>query len=425
MPRIERFAFVLLLAAAAGIAPAAATTAAEVNSGFQFNLSTPGARSLAMGGSFLALADDATAAFTNPAGLTILSDMEASIEGRRWDFTNVFSESGGATGPESVQSGESESDVTGLSFLSFVYPGERWAVAAYGHQLANFETEFATEGPLLGGSGQLFPTDNSLDLEIVNFGVSGAFEFNEHFSAGLGVSVYDLELTSSTARFNSTNFVPANQMNIQRQEGDDTDVAFNVGFLYTINSKWRIGVAARQGPEFDIDISNALGTGPVVLEQTTEVKVPSVYGLGVSFQPTSSMTITFDYDRVEYSVLTEDITDLFSENPTQTWQDALDSITVDDGNEFHLGFEYVFLNIKFPIAARAGVWHDPAHNMAFEGDIDTFEDLIFATLFREGDDEIHYSAGAGIVFGQRFQVDFAADFSELVDTISISSVVRF
>jgi hypothetical protein len=39
---------------------------------FQFDFLNPGARSLALGSAFIAVADDATAAFTNPAGLTFL-----------------------------------------------------------------------------------------------------------------------------------------------------------------------------------------------------------------------------------------------------------------------------------------------------------------------------------------------------------------
>ena len=41
--------------------PLAGQTDLEINAAVQFNFSTPGARSLGLGGAFLAIADDATA----------------------------------------------------------------------------------------------------------------------------------------------------------------------------------------------------------------------------------------------------------------------------------------------------------------------------------------------------------------------------
>nr|HRC87947.1 UPF0164 family protein [Thermoanaerobaculia bacterium] len=63
---------------------------------FKFNLSTPGARSLGLGGAFLALADDATAAYSNPAGLTNLTvgGSEVAVEVRHNQFANSFVDRG-------------------------------------------------------------------------------------------------------------------------------------------------------------------------------------------------------------------------------------------------------------------------------------------------------------------------------------------
>ncbi|MCU0290563.1 MAG: hypothetical protein MUF10_01020, partial [Thermoanaerobaculaceae bacterium] len=77
---------------------AAAQTNSEINAGIQFNFSSPGARSLAFGGAFVGLADDATAAYTNPAGLTNLSLPEVAFEGRSWDYTTTFVDYGNASG---------------------------------------------------------------------------------------------------------------------------------------------------------------------------------------------------------------------------------------------------------------------------------------------------------------------------------------
>ena len=67
-----------------------AQTNLETNAGIQFNFSTPGASNLALGGAFLALADDASAAYTNPAGLTSILEPEVMVEGRIWEYTHIF-----------------------------------------------------------------------------------------------------------------------------------------------------------------------------------------------------------------------------------------------------------------------------------------------------------------------------------------------
>src|SRR5678815_1518159 len=73
-----------------------AVTDSDVNSVIPFNLANPGARSLGMGGAFLGLSDDSTAAYTNPAGLTQLSETEISIEGRHTKYSVPFV-NGGST----------------------------------------------------------------------------------------------------------------------------------------------------------------------------------------------------------------------------------------------------------------------------------------------------------------------------------------
>ena len=70
----------LTLTLVVGPLEADAQTNSEVNAGIQFDFSLPGARSLSLGGAFVAVADDATAAWGNPAGLTILTRPEVSAE---------------------------------------------------------------------------------------------------------------------------------------------------------------------------------------------------------------------------------------------------------------------------------------------------------------------------------------------------------
>jgi hypothetical protein len=88
-------------------------------------------------------------------------------------------------------------------------------------------------------------------------------------------------------------------------------------------------------------------------------------------------------------------------------------------NELHLGAEYAFLDREPVIAVRGGVWLDPDHRFRSISD-----DVEHRLLFQEGEDEIHFSLGLGLAF-KSFQIDLAADFSDLVDTFSLSAIYSF
>ena len=79
-PRRLRSSSLLL---AAWAPPAAAQLDSALLSKLRFNLTNPGGKSLAMGGAFSAIADDATAALANPAGLGLISSIEIAVSGKR------------------------------------------------------------------------------------------------------------------------------------------------------------------------------------------------------------------------------------------------------------------------------------------------------------------------------------------------------
>jgi hypothetical protein len=132
--------------------------------------------------------------------------------------------------------------------------------------------------------------------------------------------------------------------------------------------------------------------------------------LGLSYRSSGGrLTVAFEYDWVSYSTLID------STNP----QLGTAGLRLDDGNELHVGSEYVFLDSSPVIGVRFGVWRDPDHATRFEG-----ADVYRRSLLRGGDSQLHWSAGLGVAF-ERFQVDLGADFSELVDTVSVSGIYSF
>lgn len=440
-------------ALALAASPALAQSNDEIQTGIQFNFSTPGARSLALGGAFLGAADDATAAYTNPAGLTQLVEPEASFEARAWRFESAFADRGhvpetalsgvGVDTIDGLEQGSLADETAGLSFLSYVHTTGRWAFAAYRHQLADFRASLEMHGPFVGPRttrDRISPAKSALALEIANYGLSAAYRLNGGVSLGLGLSYFDFELASRTDRFfraertgdplvdvltgnfyGPADFRPENVTNVQTQAGDDRAVGLTAGLLWKIDGRWSVGGVFRQGPELDFratftdgPASDRPGEVDPTLGGEGTYHVPDVWGLGAAYRLTDSMLLTFDWDHVRYSELADGALNLL-----RAAQGDPGRFVMDDADELHLGFEYQGLTAKLPWSVRLGAWHDPDHKLRYEGPAENLR-----ARFRAGEDELHWAAGVGLVV-RRFQLDLAADVSERVKTLSLSGVARF
>jgi hypothetical protein len=435
--RLSSYSGILILLIGELLLPAG-VSAQQTIVPLQFSFSDPGARSMGFGGAFVALADDATAAFANPAGLVQLLRPEVSIEGRRWSYSTPFTEAGRAEGLPSgfgidtkvgVRTATSEDDVTGLSFLSLAYPTGKWSLALFRHELANLEFFSETQGLFTGGTDccqtREFDQRATSDLEIVSYGFSAARRISDNFKLGLGVLYYDASIdTNATlfapdddsvaSRFALNSYLPERSVLSQSSSADDTDWALTGGFLWRLSESWSIGGVYRQGPEIDIESEFTAGAaidlgvppGGVLLRGADALELPDIYGLGFAYRgPDGRVTVSFQWDRVEYSSIADSL--------------GLGGRTIDDVDELHLGGEYVFLGSTPIIAVRLGIWLEPDHQIRATSDVP-----LFRALLPPGDDEMHYTAGLGIAM-QRFQIDLAADFADRVDTVSVSAIYNF
>ena len=472
-------AVALALLAAAG--SAAAITNVENNSSIPFSFSNPGARSLGMGGAFVGAADGAPAAYTNPAGLTGLGlEQQVGVEFRRNSFDAPFA-NGGEAGinpfdTSGVEYGDASSDTNSLSFISWVLPRENWALALYRHETLDFDAEYIAEATSFG---DFFtnPYFASTDLEMVTWGASFAYDVNEHIALGAGLSYYDFEIDTSVTRFDPNRFSSGNLagalISSQQQAGDDTDFGYNLGLIFRGSDNFNIGLAYRSAPEFDYRATNIAGaafladaiapgifTGQLLADQTVGFKAPDTFSVGFSWRPSDNLTLNLDVNRINYSNLSEGNVTPFLNGPdnplslvtqvavtlggvlipagtriddifaTPEEIAAARLVQIDDVFEPRLGMEYIFADMKFPVALRLGTWYEENHTLRFQGEVGTGSsdaDLVSqlnAVVFSTGDDEMHYSAGLGIVFSS-FQVDAAFDMSDRQDIFSLSGVWRF
>lgn len=396
----------------------------EVNRALQFNFSNPGARSLALGGAFTGLADDATAAYANPAGLTILRAPELGLELRHTGFDTPFVSGGEIVNNPFNTSGVGEGigsdSVTQASFASFVYPLESATLAVYYHRTGDFDGSIdAAPIEFVDTAGNFFDqypaARGRISYEIENIGFAVGYKFSDAFSVGASIAYSDFTIDSVTERDDPP-------ITIQRQNGNDDDVIFSVGALWALSPKLNLGLAYRSGGDFSYAANNELLVDPFgELNFTPGFKVPHVLSLGLAYRPSDAWLFSFDVNHIEYSRLSDNLVTVFN--------GELPPLSIDDGTEIRFGVEYALLEMSTPLFLRAGVWRDPDHRLAFDAQAPGDCSLDFAlcaaaALYPSGDDETHFSVGIGWAF-EKFQLDFAADLSDLVDTYSASGVVRF
>ncbi len=240
-----------------------ALTNEDVFAQFQFNFITPGARATGMGGAFIGLADDATAAVSNPAGLTALTDPEISAEFKYITYTTeqIFENARRWT---EIRRMEFEDSVTSIPFASIVYPINQFVVSLYRQESANYKSSYRTGAypivvPEVGGN--FFPIDASVELLVVNYGIGTAIELFEGFSLAVSPQWSQMNMTSHSARFDGnlltdeadpTDFSDFEVINETKIDDSDNGFSLNAGIKWDPHPKFSIGAVYRSGAKFTV-----------------------------------------------------------------------------------------------------------------------------------------------------------------------------
>lgn len=459
------------LIAAALVAPLSGQNVdIEALSGLQFNFGNPGARSLGMGGAFLGLADDASAAEANPAGLTILRKAEFSIEGRNFLEQQLFTTSG--TFPTVERTAfTNHSDRVVLSFASAVIPiKDKFTIGAYFHEPLNNEgggVVAPSEDPVTGDITPLpnffLPAENrqivggpitraeclsrrqamndpfaclefrvdpfvsALSVRQRTFGLAGAWQVHPKFS--VGATVRHQRFLESAFTFRFTQFFDPKQVIVQAtakvENGqvevvEESDTTFTAGFKWSPTDKISFGGVYKQGPEFQTPLFYADSASAFEFNQVanTNFHIPDIAGIGVSIRPIPVLTVNVDAVHVKYSNLVDNFVSAVADV-----RELDEPFVANDVTELRVGAEYFFAT-RIPIAIRAGYWRDPAHSIEWNGPLNRPDFIAEAMLYPKGEDQNHFSVGAGLAW-PRFQIDFAYDTADNYKVGSVSMVTRF
>jgi long-chain fatty acid transport protein len=439
---------VLGLVAAAAVAIGALPSVASAQSNdeifpqFQWNFATPGARANAMGRAFIGLADDATAAITNPAGLLSLTRPQVYFEFKDTDLRvarlstfNSFTTLASTT----------TSKMLGVpAFFSVSAPvGKKLAVAFTRHEFLNYQETFHLGVRLVPGAStanfSLFPVDGSSNFTATSYAGSIAFAPTSQFRVGLTVSLDRLNATSTATRFPFTcggvtctagNAVEVTVGNppaplIQNQTAiNSTSSAPSVvaGALWLPTDKVSVGIQFSKGPNLSVSESLQFNPGVTGFINTSSnqplqnvigspfavpINVPNRFGFGAAFRPTSRLLATFDFVRIGYSRLANNFVVIF-DGPAITSSE----FSIPNVIEAHFGGEYLLHTGGVPVYIRAGVFTAPDHSTVFTPttppasvDFNASEVAINNSLARKT--TVAGTVGAGFVFGKHSQLDLA------------------
>jgi long-subunit fatty acid transport protein len=443
--------FLVCLAAVlvlASVSDVFAVTDEEIFRAFSLNLSTPGARARAMGGAFIGRADDATAAETNPAGLSLLVRPEISLE---YGFQNTRTvandiveipvsnfdvnptpiqnpDPGGELDPTIAEfhSSDTLDEINQLGFISVVYPVSGVTFAFSRHEL--IKTEASVNGAVSSSPFHFIEPNDFVGgavIKDVNYGFSVAGKIGDYLAIGGNVKISDFEFDSTISARQKGQSLHGEHF-VSTITSNDIKVGFTAGVLVRPNSRISVGAVYRYEPEFELEafVDNVDFAGnPLIIARTgrstSDFDVPDSFGAGISISPTPNFNVNFDVVRVLHSQLESIDTgySLFTHLLPVFEQANVIAFKFEDGTDIHLGAEYLHPFDDWIFAFRGGYYREEPNRFflasAANPEIDAFLRPVFGS--DPGEDLHHITVGSGITY-RKFQLDFAFDFSPKIQT---------
>jgi long-chain fatty acid transport protein len=313
------------------------------------NLNSIGSKASGMGTAFIGLADDFSAVFFNPAGLTQMKEASLTIFGTalfpsgsyQFDMAGIDTQTESQVYPSGALAyfkPVSDKLVLGLAVYVPSASGGTWV----GEDLQNLITP---------------PTVFEWESQIFAISVSPAvaYKVSDKFSVGATLNVsYGMLSTKSPG--------------IGQYSEDLAGFSFGatLGVLFAPSDFISIGASLRTASKITFEGDATMeGFSMFGLETTAtasrDATWPMVAGIGVAIHPVDKLTILVDAVWTNWGKLDS----IPVEYDDATWQPTLDGVGVDydydlrweDTWQFKIGLEYL---IKPCLALRAGFYSDPA-----------------------------------------------------------------
>jgi long-subunit fatty acid transport protein len=390
-----------------------------------------GARALGMGGAFIAVADDATAASWNPAGLINLELPEVSVVGAvNANSSDFFSSS------HSEVNTSSSVNTDNLNYISAAYPfvlwGKNMGISLNYQHLYDFTKEYSynfrddatstSQFELFGSQITTVSTSNTESKTTFDqqgslgaLGLAYAVKLSQEFWLGLTLNIWracsdsnrgwestvfrNTEVSGSVQTYQDGILVsdvpigPLATSSMYRDLYEDfAGENFNLGFIWDVNSHVTLGGVIKTPFKAEMNhISTNLSLDPPTVSEEVRINMPMSYGAGIAYRFSDNLTIDLDLYKTLWSDYT--ITDSQGNEFNAVTGSLRSQSNIKDTTQLRLGGEYLHIpekgNIIIPF--RAGLFYDPE---PMEGDVKDFYGV---------------SIGSGIVYKQ-FVFDAAYQF---------------
>lgn len=357
-----------------------------------------GARAMGMGGAFISIADDATAASWNPAGLIHLERPEVSIVYSYFRRGQSYSS---YIHPEIGS--ENSMDANGLNYASAAYPFilfNRNMIISLNYQRLyemDKKVNFKYTWDLGGGklydniefkqNGFLYAVSPAMAVQIipelylgtaVNFwgnylGKNGWDNTYNSYATG---TVLNNAMVESVDWRNKISFKGINA---------HFGVLWNFYGPFTLGGVYKTPFDAGLKKQTTFSVIQDFPNVPLHNESTTQtteyltMKMPASYGLGLSYRHSDSWTVAFDVYRTDWS-------DFYIKNAKGNRINPIDGKSLNEGKlkdttQLRLGTEYLFIMEKGAIPLRCGLFYDPEPG---KGSLDDYYGFSFGTGYSSG-----------------------------------------
>ncbi len=241
----------------------------------------------ARGNAFVATADNASAVYYNPAGLTQLKGQDVSATAYLVDFKADYT---------SILTGRTSSLKSDTQFLPQIFYGlapanARWAVGLGYYAPFGLSTEWNNSAELFE-----FATKNKETYTTLN--PVFAWRFSDSFSLGGGITFNHLKVD-----LNRGVVLGVGQFGSYRFNADGNDVGYNLGLRWQPAEEHAFGLSYQARTGFDVSGTSDLV--PLITGEPARANFafPEVVIAGYSYRPTPEWNIEADIDWTNWNRL--------------------------------------------------------------------------------------------------------------------------